>query len=217
MQNAVISNWAFFVLQGISRVIFYFPQNVLCLFTYILVSGYFMMTLHKFIFASFVLLLLTQCNTKHDNNSRTQLPIQTSQIENYKVLIGKWKYNFPWYISELTLKANGTFKFHDQGCFGQKFSEGHWTNENGIILLTSFDTFKPREQIETKVSNEDIGELNTARKPKKIPPPFMPGLKDTVRVYFDKIPLELRNDTLYCVGIDKLPEDSKFWRDKNNR
>ena len=189
-----------------------------------------MVTLQNFISASVGLFLLTQCNTKHDSNSGTQIlsPSTKTQIEN--PLTGEWKYiNSIWYFSELTLQENGTFEFHDQGCYGQKFSRGQWTNNNGIIELTSFDTFKQKEQPETKKLNEVADQKKTKRKLKKgeveytfvkvkvVPPPVMPGPNDTVRFYLYKVQLQLRNDTLYCVGSDKLPEEAKFHRTKNNR
>ena len=105
------------------------------------------MTLRNFISASLGLSLLTQCNTKpdRDNVTQTQSPSPQEQTENS--LAGKWEYkNTIWYHSELTLQDNGTFKFHDQGCYGQKFSQGRWTNTNGTILLTSFDTFKQKRR-----------------------------------------------------------------------
>jgi len=137
--------------------------------------------------------------------------------------------NSIWYSSELTLQDNGTFKFHDQGCYGQKFSQGQWTNNNGIIQLTSFGTFKQKEQTEANKSNEVADQKKAKRKLKKgeveysfvgfkdVPPPVLPGPNDTVRIYLDKVQLHLRNDTLYCVGSDKLPEEAKFHRTKNNR
>ena len=145
-------------------------------------------------------------------------------------MAGEWKYvNSIWYSSELTLQDNGTFKFHDQGCYGQKFSQGQWTNSNGTILLTSFDTFKEKGQTEIIKSTEVAGQNRTKRKLKKgeveivftrfkdVPPPVLIGPNDTVRIYLNKIQLRLMNDTLFCVGSDQLPEGAKFYRTKNNR
>ena len=115
-------------------------------------------------------------------------------------MTGEWKYiNSIWYSSELTLQDNGTFKFHDQGCYGQKFSQGQWTNNNGIIQLTSFDTFKQKEHTETIKSTEVVDLKKPKRKLKKgeveftfvgfkdVPPPVMPGPNDTVRIYLDNV------------------------------
>ena len=116
------------------------------------VSGYFMVTLRNFISASLGLFLLTQCNTKHDNNSATQILSPSTKTQTENPLTGEWKYSSSiWYSSELTLQDNGTFKFHDQGCYGQKFSQGQWTNNNGTILLTSFDTFKQKEWVQKMI------------------------------------------------------------------
>ena len=178
----------------------------------------------------FALILLTQCNTKTDSNSVKQILSPSAKAQTANPLTGEWKYsNSIWYSSELKLQDNGTFEFHDQGCYGQKFSQGQWTNNNGTILLTSFDTFKQKEQTETIKPKEVADQEKTKRKLKKgeveysfvgfkdAPPPALPGPNDTVRIYLDKIQLQLRGDTLYCVGSDKLPEAAKFYRTKNNR
>ena len=189
-----------------------------------------MVTLRNFILASLGLFLLTQCNTKLDSDSVTEILSPSNKTHSENPLTGEWKYSSSiWYSSELTLQDDGTFKFHDQGCYGQKFSQGKWSNNNGNIQLTSFDTFKQKEQTEKDKSNEVADQKKPRRKLKKgeaeytfiglkdIPPPVMPGLNDTVRIYLDKVQLQLRNDTLYCVGSDKLPEEAKFHRTKNNR
>jgi len=189
-----------------------------------------MVTLRNLISASFGLFLLAQCNTKQDSDSATKLLSPSIKTQSKNSLTGEWKYtNTMWYASELTLQDNGTFKFHDQGCYGQKFSQGEWANNNGTILLTSFDTFKQKEQIESSKQTEVADKKKIKRKLKKgeveysfvglkeIPISFLPGPNDTVLVYLDKILLQLRNDTLFCVGANKLPEDAKFYRTKNNR
>ncbi|MFN8290738.1 MAG: hypothetical protein U0U70_10800 [Chitinophagaceae bacterium] len=190
-----------------------------------------MVTLRNFISAFWALLFLTQCNTKQDSNSTTEIVASSAKTQSENPLTGEWKYiNSIWYSSELTLRDNGTFKFHDQGCYGQKFSQGQWSNNNnGTILLTSFDTFKEKEQSETIKSTEVADQRKTKRKLKKgeveivftgfkdVPPPVLPGPNDTVRIYLNKVQLRLNNDTLYCVGSDKLLEGAKFYRTKNNR
>lgn len=194
------------------------------------VSGYFMVTLRNFISAFLGLFLLTQCNNKHDSNSATQILSPSTKTQTENPLTGEWKYsNSIWYSSELTLHDNGTFKFHDQGCYGQKFSQGQWTNNNSIIQLTSFDNFKQKAQTDPITATENTDHNKTKRKLKKgeveysfvgfkdIQPPVLPGPNDTIRIYLDKIQLQLKGDTLHCVGPDKLPEGAKFHRAKNNR
>ena len=96
------------------------------------------MTLRNFISASLGLFLLTQCNTKADRNSVAQILSHPFKTQSENPLTGEWKYsNSIWYSSELALQDNGTFKFHEQGCYGQKFSQGKWYYNNGIIHLTS--------------------------------------------------------------------------------
>jgi len=180
--------------------------------------------------ASLGLLLLTQCNSKRDGNSAAQSLLPSTKTQSENQLTGEWKYRISiWYSSELTLEDNGTFKFHDQGCYGQKFSQGKWINDNGIIQLTSFDTFKPKEQADTNKLAEVIDQKKTKRKLKKgeseylfvgfknVQPPVLPAPNDTVRVYLDKIQLQLKNDTLYCVSPHNFPEEARFHRNNNNR
>jgi hypothetical protein len=145
-------------------------------------------------------------------------------------LVGEWKYNNTiWYSSELTLNNNGTFTFHDQGCNGQRFSQGQWTLIHNSISLTSFDNFKQKEQTEANSSNEVVEQKKPKRKLKKgeveysfvgfkdVPPAALPGPSDTILVYLDKLHLDVRSDTLYCVGSNKLPEGAQFRRTQNNR
>lgn len=188
------------------------------------------MTPRNFISASLGLFLLTQCNTKHDGNSATDTLSPSAKTQSKNLVTGEWKYTTSiWYSSELTLHDNGNFTFHDQGCYGQRFSQGQWTTNNGIIQLISFDTFKQKQQTEVDKSNQVIEQKKPSRKLKSgeveysfvgfkdVPPPILPGPNDTVRVFLDKVQLQLRTDTLYFVGSNKLPEEAKFYRSKNNR
>jgi hypothetical protein len=189
-----------------------------------------MVTFRKFILASLGLFLLTQCNPTQDNDSATDTLPSSTKTQSKNLLIGERKYdNSIWYSSELTLQDNGTFIFHDQGCYGQKFSQGYWTNNNGTLLLTSLDNFKQKEQSATNKTNQIANPKKTKPKFKKenteysfvdfneAPLSVLPGSNDTVLVYLDKIQLQLRNDTLYCVGSNKLFEGARFYRKRNNR
>lgn len=185
-----------------------------------------MVTLRNFIKASFGLFLLAQCNSKDK-------PIVAHSIAVEKVdnpLVGEWKYNNTiWYSSELTFHNNGTFTYHDQSCHGQRFSQGQWTNVNGSISLTSFDTFIQKEVVKntrTVVATEGRKLQRKLRKGEiefsfvgfnQTTIPSLPTAGDTMRVYLDNIQLELRNDTLNCVSSNKMPEQAKFYRTKNNR
>jgi hypothetical protein len=97
-----------------------------------------------------------------------------------------------------------------------------------LISLTSFEDFKQKE-IEAPKPVKITAPLKSKRKLKngpveysfvgfkEISAPNFPGPHDTIRVYLDQVQLQLRNDTLYCVGSNKLPEKAKFYRAKNNR
>jgi hypothetical protein len=186
-----------------------------------------MVTLRNFIMTAFGLFLLTQCNTKEDN-STVAPSIAVTKVDN--PLLGEWKYdNTIWYSSELTLHNDGTFTYHNQSCNGQRFSQGQWTSTNGSLSLTSFNAFKEKEQV-AAVKKVEIRQTNKPKRKlrhgvveysfvdfKVTTVPSLPTAGDTVRVYLDNIQLQLRNDTLYCIGSNKLPEDAKFYRTKNNR
>lgn len=186
-----------------------------------------MVKLRNFIKASFGLFLLTQCNTKHNSLSIALLSGAT-KVDN--LLAGEWEYSHTiWYTSELTFHNDGTFTYHDQSCTGQRFSQGHWTNANGSICLTSFNTFKQKEIVERTRKVEVTEQQKPKRKLKKgkveysfvdfteTAVPGFPSANDTVRVYLNNIQLQLRNDTLYCISPNKLPEQAKFYRAKNSR
>jgi hypothetical protein len=90
-----------------------------------------------------VLSFLTECDTKQSDNNTTEISIQPPLTQIQNKFTGEWKHdNTIWYTSELTIQDNGTFKFHNQGCYGKNFTEGQWTNNNGTIILSSFISFK---------------------------------------------------------------------------
>jgi hypothetical protein len=157
-----------------------------------------MKTPDKYIFQFSLLFLFAACRVKHRDNQLTQFSFPPTKSQTVNTVIGKWKCtNIFMYSSELTLAHNGTFTFHDHGCLGRKFSEGKWSNSNGKILLTSFDSFKEEKQ--TTATN------------------CFPGPNDTVKAYFHDIQMELKNDSLSCSGQNKLPEGNtaKFHRVTN--
>jgi hypothetical protein len=186
-----------------------------------------MARLQKFIIAAFCLLVFAQCKKEVDTDKKAAA-IFLPEEEKTRSFFGEWKFvNSIWYFSELTLNDDGTFKFHDQGCYGQKFSQGKWTNNNDIIQLESFVSFRQQELNEANKVTEVVEEEGMRRRMKvgEIEYSFVgfdagsslvfPGPNDTVRIYLNKVQLELKNDTLYCVGSEKLPEAANFYRAKN--
>ncbi len=184
--------------------------------------------LQDFMLATLSLFLLTQCDTEKERDGIRSVVSRPLELHAGNFLIGEWNYkNSIWYSSELSFHPNGTFTFHTQGCYGQQFSQGQWINIHGSIILTSFDPFKPTKLIEAIDTISDIGTHETNGKLKNdddsfsfvgveyfVPAPILPGPQDTIQVYFDKIQLQLRNDTLYSIGTSKLPQETKFHRIK---
>lgn len=105
-----------------------------------------MPALRIFILTFFALFLLVQCNVNNNSKeSKPASPLVPTKANNY--FAGEWKYNNTiWYTSELLLNNNGTFTFHDQGCYGKQFTQGNWTAADDLVVLTSFERFKQNEQ-----------------------------------------------------------------------
>jgi len=181
----------------------------------------------KIMSVSLAVFLLTGCHNQENTAHLQQSPSAPKVVEIKNTLTGEWNYhNSLCYSSKLVLHKDGSFTFHDHGCYGQKFSEGKWTNRFGTIALASFDSFKLKKQdnaIEPAAANKS-DESNSKKKNskseysfiglKKVTLPVFHGSNDTIPVYLDNVQLELRNDTLYCIGANKLPEEAKFYRSK---
>lgn len=182
-----------------------------------------MMTPHNFIVAITGLLLLTQCKTK-ENSNRSTSSAQNSHFT--ERLAGEWIYNNTmWYSSELKLQNDGTFTFHDQGCYGQNFTEGQWTQDQDRIILSSYKTYMtpqkitPVETVSKRVKRQYKNKKGviefTVEDLKEIAPPKFPGPHDTVPVYFDRVQLKLKGDTIYCADNNKIIAEHKFSRSAN--
>jgi len=114
--------------------------------------------LRNFIFVSSIACLFTQCNNAEETVNTSNPLLQRSTSQSANPVEGEWKYSSSiWYSSELSLHSNGTFTFHDQSCIGQRFSQGHWTNSMGIIVLQSLESFRDEKQTDgTDKRKEDV-------------------------------------------------------------
>jgi len=128
-----------------------------------------------------------------------------------------------FYSSELTLRPNGTFKFHDKGCTLQTFTEGKWVENDKGVFLTSFDAYKPIEKAITfdtaqGISFDDlmkdsnnfhhlifVGFTDTGRL-------VIPGPNDTTKIYFKNVRLQRMVDTLFCFDGSSPLGGYKFTR-----
>jgi hypothetical protein len=104
----------------------------------------------------------------------------------------------------LTLYNDSTFKFHDQGCYGQNFTEGNWSCSKERIILSSFENYKQK----SKKSKSEFTFVNY----KKAVATFLPEPDDTIRIYFDKVNLKLSGDTLNYLDKNQLLKEHKFVR-----
>jgi hypothetical protein len=187
-----------------------------------LVSGYFMTTLLFKI--SFTLCVLSVKEfffvEKQPFDDNIFIKNKIENLTDTNQLIGQWNYsNTIWYHSELTFEKNGTFTFHDQGCYGQEFTKGKWIFKNDTICLQSFDTFKdipdrPLPKSKMKKRKTKSGDIIYSYSFDK---PFLPTAKDTIKVYFSNIRLVIKSDTLYNIDKNKFIYESKFTKEKNNR
>jgi hypothetical protein len=188
--------------------VFQLPQ----LHKHLNVSGYFKMTCRNFTIVILNLLLLTNCSSSDDNKKLTEARFKRTSKNNR--LTGEWIYNFPFFYSKLTLREDGTFKFHDQGHYGQNYTEGKWIeNDNGVVL-TSNESFISKIVPKRKITNKQ----NSNLRPTKVPAPAdLPGPHDTIRVYFNRVAFYLNNDTLTSVGNNATNNSYQFVRKKNYR
>jgi len=181
--------------------------------------------LRLYILLPFGMLLFSDCS--HEENNPPPIPFPFPPISK-KVdisFVGEWRYsNSMWYLSELSLKSNGTFTFHDQSCYGQKFSEGQWTNKDDLIFLTSFDEFKAREEVESvkpPLVRQEVKRIGMHKKGmdkylfvgfKETTLQGFSGPNDTIPIFLNNVQLQLRNDTLYYVSANELPAGSGLFQ-----
>jgi hypothetical protein len=180
------------------------------------------MTNQAFILIVYSLCFFTCC--KNDKQGRSAvLPFTTREQQNS--LCGEWRYSSSiWYTSELNLRNDGTFQFHDQGCYGQNFTEGTWSMNNRIIFLTSFQTYKKPEDTHTEDHGYKIQQPKNHRYNKRglitdfhiTTAPKIHGPADTIRVYFNSIQLTAKGDTLYCDDKSSCIGEHQFTRLKTN-
>lgn len=165
-------------------------------------------THQKSIIVMLSLLLLTGCSIGDDNKKLNKTPFK--QTSKNSELTGEWSYNFPFFYSKLTLRNDGTFKFHDQGHYGQNYTEGIWMKKNKGVVLTSYESFITKIILEKNITNEQ----SSNGKPSKVPAPALPGPHDTIRVYFNAVGFELRGDTLLNLGDSPTKNEYQFVRKK---
>jgi len=164
-----------------------------------------------FILLLSVLLLLSRCGNNVVNKSDVaELPLQKYR----SAFVGEWKYdNTIWYSSELTIIANGSFIFHDHGCYGQNFTKGNWTVHADTLLLWSDASFKPKDnsqsiQQRSKAKKSDTSILYVGFEDDSLTK--FSGPNDTSFVCFEKVAFKLNNDTLYYLGADELLKEHNF-------
>lgn len=179
-----------------------------------------MMLAMRSIWAILVILFSVRCSTKEDHIKALPVSAVFPKARGGNSVIGTWKYsNSVWYTSELILNENGSFVWHDQGCYGQGYSEGKWARNGGLVQLKSFEAFRGRSkagksaQSQGKRNSDSGSEANsTGRLAIQTRPAYhFPGPHDTIRYYLDQALLQLIGDTLYSVGTGKLPVP-KFYR-----
>lgn len=197
------------------------------------------MTPKFFIALLLTIVFLTQClsNDNHSNEDliqNLQVPESTFSPKAYyhPPIYGTWTHDFPFYSSELTIKENGTFIFHEHGCMGHGYSEGLWINSGETYILTSFAKYNGQSEskIETIVSPTKSKNRRIKSNPTdstslviNIPEFTLPEVTynvnwpDTSNVYYDKVIFRLVNDTLYRLGKSGITTEAKFVFAKNYR
>jgi hypothetical protein len=167
------------------------------------------------------LLLLSQCKNEDHKRVSWSVPIVEAGSRTNS-LLGTWGESGLFYSSVLKLTADSTFTFYDQGCTQQRFTQGRWKVQNGTIVLRSGDIFKP------KVQDWPIGTILVPKEKRKhlrlkqgvvevagIKDTLMVaslGSGDTTRIYFDRLRLLVRRDTLYGINSNSFLQSAKFYR-----
>lgn len=145
-----------------------------------------------FLLSCWALLLFANCNTKQEADSVMEKMVFPISVKHTSAFTGKWIYNNTiWDSFDLQLANDNTFTFSSQNCLGIQLSKGKWKEENGIIKLISFEEFKDQ------------------------PSPVLFGSKDTSRIYFNAIQLQLKNDTLASISADEIFKGVRFHRVQN--
>ena len=179
---------------------------------------------NNFLFGIFLLLTICNCNRLQENNCDENIPIQLHKMQIQTRFLGEWKYyNSIWYSSQIDIKDNGTFVFYDHSCSGQNFTKGDWKLYGDTIVLSSYEVFRHIEEIDdasmSYKKNVEIVLLTKINKNKYI----FTGLKkenvtpkitfpnDTIKIYFEKVLLCLKKDTLFCLDTYILIKRCNFY------
>ncbi len=181
---------------------------------------------NNFLFGIFLLLTICNCNRLQENNCDDKIPLQLHKMQIQTRFLGEWKYyNSIWYSSQIDIKDNGTFAFHDHSCTGQNYTKGDWKLNGDTIVLSSYEFFRQIEEINdtgiTYKKNVEIVPLTKKNKYKYI----FTGLKtenvitkitvhnynDTIKIYFDKVLFYLKKDTLFCLDTNILIKGCNFY------
>ncbi len=174
-----------------------------------------------------MLALLISC--RQGELGANDVPSTNNSKKSTGSITGSWFYSFPFYSSELLIKDDGCFKFHERGCMGHGYSEGSWSIENGDLILSSFDKFKePIEPISTSIQSPPNPDKIVTIKTRKGKCEFIinPSIynttgslkwPDTLNVFLDRVSYRLLDDTLYKLDLQGNISDAKFHKKKNNR
>jgi hypothetical protein len=187
----------------------------------IIVSSYLMVIVRYYIIVIAGLFLLTRCGDEKEPNATLPSSFLPQLSRNKNSLAGEWEYsNSIYYSAKLRLKSDGTFNYHNETCYGQSFTEGKWRENNGAIVLTSNDNYRPfkeaKPQLKPKETRFKEGQL-TFIGFDETDGRIIPGSNDTVRVYFNNVLLKLITDTLYSGVNNTYIAEHKFTRMVNNR
>ena len=138
-------------------------------------------------------------------------------------LLGKWTYSFPFYYSELTINGDGTFKFYDEGCTRNDYTEGKWAYNGKTISLTSSKEYAIDTAPEPVQISPPVKKSKSTRKirPGKLvytfdtsflnrPHPPLPGPGDTAKIYFDKVQLVYLGNSLFQLDKNGERTDTRF-------
>ena len=184
-------------------------------------------------------LFLTMCNSQPVQTTNDDIgfdfyynPVKPFDIKHPTSYIGKWTYSFPFYSRMLLLDNNNTFKFYEGACMGSSYSEGSWTKNGNLVILTSYDKYKiqapanqykqqdtveiiPVYEASTPAESDGLDTMIKLKMPDfcftgSYTTPSVINFSDTTYVYFNYDRFTIIGDTLYQLGKLDIPEGYKF-------
>lgn len=173
------------------------------------------------VFLSLPLIACNQTEERHKENGALLFkPLPTfasSAIGTYSIF-GTWKYEFPFYSSELVINRDSTFQYTSKGCTQKQYTAGKWAQNGPYIFLKSYDAYNRNKvkQIEINFNSKTTkrkgkpGSLIYLINPEVVAETIAFSPNDTTKIYFEKLALRIEYDTLFELDKEYLKTSVKY-------